>query len=87
MLIRQSVNPSIRLIDTTIISQPTTHTLLPRTTHTPTELYALITPRATALTDQASQSWIRQLGPPPTDLARRATWEQHVRTITTYRDR
>ncbi|MGI8493619.1 MAG: hypothetical protein ACR2NJ_12880 [Acidimicrobiales bacterium] len=30
---------------------------------------------------------MRRLGPPPTDPARRAAWEQHVRTIAAYRDR
>jgi conjugative relaxase-like TrwC/TraI family protein len=55
-----------------------------------TELRELIEERATALAGQAiqeSQAWVRRLGPPPTDPARRAAWEQHVRTIAAYRDR
>ena len=55
-----------------------------------TELQDLIEQRATALASQAiqdGQPWVRRLGPPPTDPARRAAWEQQVRTITAYRDR
>ncbi len=58
--------------------------------HTLTELRDLIEQRATALASQAiqdSQPWVRRLGPPPTDPARRAVWEQQVRTIAAYRDR
>ncbi|MGH3157153.1 MAG: ATP-dependent DNA helicase, partial [Streptosporangiaceae bacterium] len=55
-----------------------------------TELRDLIEQRATALASQAiqdGQPWVRRLGPPPTDPARRAAWEQQVRTIAAYRDR
>ena len=55
-----------------------------------TELRDLIEQRATALTMQAIQAgqpWVRRLGPPPTDPARLAVWEQQVRTIVAYRDR
>jgi conjugative relaxase-like TrwC/TraI family protein len=55
-----------------------------------TELQALIEQRAAALAGQAIQErqpWVRRLGPPPTDPARCAAWEQQVRTIAAYRDR
>ncbi len=55
-----------------------------------TELRDLIEHRATALAGQAiqdGQPWVRRLGPPPTDPARREAWEQQVRTIAAYRDR
>jgi conjugative relaxase-like TrwC/TraI family protein len=55
-----------------------------------TELGDLIEQRATALAGQAvheGQAWVRRLGPAPTDPARRAAWEQQVRTIAAYRDR
>ncbi len=55
-----------------------------------TELRDLIEQRATALASEAlqeGQSWVRRLGPPPADPARRAAWEQQVRTIVAYRDR
>ena len=55
-----------------------------------TELQALIEQRATVLAGQAvreGQSWVRRLGPPPADPARRAAWEHEVRTIAAYRDR
>ena len=55
-----------------------------------TELRNLIEQRAAVLAGQAvreGQSWVRRLGPPPADPARRAAWEQHVRTIAAYRDR
>jgi len=65
--------------------------LMPADMHrTLTELQGLIEQRADALMSQAiqeSQSWVRRLGPPPTDPARRAAWEQQLRTITAYRDR
>ena len=64
---------------------------LPADMHrTLTELQHLIEQRATALASHAiqdSQPWVRRLGPPPTDPAPRAAWEQHVRTIAAYRDR
>lgn len=55
-----------------------------------TELQELIEQRATALADQAiaeRQPWIPRLGPPPTEPARRAAWQQQARTIAAYRDR
>lgn len=55
-----------------------------------TELRDLIEQRATTLAGQAVQAgqpWVQRLGPPPTDLAQRAAWEQQVRTIAAYRDR
>ena len=55
-----------------------------------TELRDLIEQRATALAGQAvreGQPWARRLGLPPTDPARRAAWEQQVRTVAAYRDR
>jgi conjugative relaxase-like TrwC/TraI family protein len=55
-----------------------------------TELQALIEQRATVLASQAvqeGQSWVRRLGPPPSDPARRDAWEQQFRTIAAYRDR
>lgn len=55
-----------------------------------TDLRDLIEQRTTTLASQAiqeSQPWVRRLGPPPADPARRATWEQQVRTIAAYRDR
>ena len=55
-----------------------------------TELQALIEQCATALASQAVQEgrpWVRRLGPPLTDPARRDAWEQRVRTIAAYRDR
>ena len=55
-----------------------------------TELQDLIEQRATALASQAiqeGQPWVRRCGSPPTDPARRASWEQQVRTIAAYRDR
>ena len=55
-----------------------------------TELRDLIDQRATALTSQAVQegeAWVRRLGAPPTDPARRAAWEEQLRTIAAYRDR
>jgi UvrD-like helicase C-terminal domain len=54
------------------------------------ELAELIEQRATALASQAiqeGQPWVRRLGLPPTDPARRAAWEQQFRTIAAYRDR
>jgi hypothetical protein len=54
------------------------------------ELAKLIEQRAAALASHAIQQgrpWIRRLGPPPTDPARRAVWEQQVRSIAAYRDR
>jgi hypothetical protein len=54
------------------------------------ELGELIEQRAAVLAGQAVQegrSWVRRLGPPPTDAARRAAWEEQVRTIAAYRDR
>lgn len=54
------------------------------------ELAELIDQRAAALASHAiqdSQPWVRRLGPPPTDPAQRAVWEQQVRTIAAYRDR
>ena len=55
-----------------------------------TELRDLIEQHTTALASQAiqeGQPWVRRLGPPPTDPARRTAWEQQVRTIAAYRDR
>lgn len=55
-----------------------------------TELRDSTEQRATALAGQATQEdqpWVRRLGPPPADPARRAAWEQQVRTIVAYRDR
>jgi conjugative relaxase-like TrwC/TraI family protein len=55
-----------------------------------TELRDLIEQRAAALASQAiqeSRPWVRRLGPPPSSPARRAAWEQQVRTIAAYRDR
>jgi conjugative relaxase-like TrwC/TraI family protein len=54
------------------------------------ELQDLIEQRTAALAGQTireGQSWVRRLGPPPADPARRAAWEQQVRTIAAYRDR
>ena len=54
------------------------------------ELQDLIEQRAAALASHAiqeSQPWVRRLGPPPTDPARRPVWEQQVSTIAAYRDR
>lgn len=53
-------------------------------------LNELIEQRADTLTEHAiqeSQPWLRDLGQPPTDPARRVTWQQQVRTIAAYRDR
>lgn len=55
-----------------------------------TELADLIEQRATALAQQAirdNQPWVRRLGPPPTDPARRTAWQQEMRVIAAYRDR
>ena len=55
-----------------------------------TELQHLIEQRAAVLAGQAvreRQTWVRRFGPPPADPARRAAWEQQVRTIAAYRDR
>ncbi|TWE13064.1 conjugative relaxase-like TrwC/TraI family protein [Rudaeicoccus suwonensis] len=55
-----------------------------------TELQDLIEQRATALAGQAvqeGQAWVRRLGPPPTNPARRAAWQQQVRIVAAYRDR
>lgn len=54
------------------------------------ELAELIDQRAAALASKAiqdGQPWVPRLGPPPTDSAQRAVWEQQVRTIAAYRDR
>ncbi|MGO9791380.1 MAG: MobF family relaxase [Solirubrobacteraceae bacterium] len=54
------------------------------------ELAALIEKRADALTKQAiqqNQPWVARLGPTPRDPARRAAWQQQIRTIAAYRDR
>jgi len=54
------------------------------------ELQHLIEQRAAVLAGQAvqqGQAWVRRLGPPPTNPARRAVWQQQVRTIAAYRDR
>ncbi|HVW40231.1 MAG TPA: MobF family relaxase [Amycolatopsis sp.] len=54
------------------------------------ELQELIEQRAATLASQAiaqQQPWIRRLGPPPADPARRAAWERQTRTIAAYRDR
>lgn len=62
----------------------------PDMAHTLTELADLIEQRACALAEQAihgNQPWVRRLGLPPTDPARRAAWQQQTRTITAYRDR
>ena len=58
--------------------------------NTLTELQELIEQRATTLAGQAvaeQQPWVRRLGPPPTEPARRAAWKQQVRTVAAYRDR
>jgi hypothetical protein len=55
-----------------------------------TDLRDLIEQRATALASQAiqeNQPWAGRLGPPPTDPARCASWEQQIQTIAAYRDR
>lgn len=55
-----------------------------------TELGDLIEQRADALTEHAiqqNQPWIASLGPTPSDPARRAAWQQQVRTVAAYRDR
>ncbi len=55
-----------------------------------TELRDLIDQRATALAEQAigeNRSWVRRLGPQPTDPAKRAVWERQVCTVAAYRDR
>jgi len=54
------------------------------------ELGDLIEQRADALTEHAiqnNQPWIASLGPTPSDPARRATWQQQIRTVAAYRDR
>ncbi|MDA8298183.1 MAG: relaxase domain-containing protein [Actinomycetota bacterium] len=54
------------------------------------ELQDLIEQRATALAIEAiqdGQPWVSRLGQSLTDPARRAAWEQQVRTIAAYRDR
>jgi hypothetical protein len=54
------------------------------------ELAELIEQRASVVASQAiqqGQPWVRRLGPPPADPARRAVWEQQVRSIAAYRDR
>jgi conjugative relaxase-like TrwC/TraI family protein len=46
--------------------------------------------RAYSLVEQAAehdQTWLRQLGPPPTDLASRAGWVRRVVTVAAYRER
>ncbi|WP_188893451.1 MobF family relaxase [Microlunatus endophyticus] len=55
-----------------------------------TELRHLIEQRAAVLVSQAvheGRPWVRRLGPPPADPARRAEWEQQVRMIAANRDR
>ncbi len=57
---------------------------------TPSELGDLIEQRADALTEHAiqqNQPWVASLGPTPSDPARRAAWQQQVRTVAAYRDR
>ena len=54
------------------------------------ELGEEIEQRADALTEQAlqqNQPWVASLGPTPSDPARRATWQQQIRTVAAYRDR
>jgi hypothetical protein len=54
------------------------------------ELGDLIEQRADALTEHAiqnNQPWIANLGPTPSDPARRAAWQQQIRTVAAYRDR
>jgi conjugative relaxase-like TrwC/TraI family protein len=54
------------------------------------ELGDLIEQRADALTEHAIQQnrpWIASLGPTPSDPARRAAWQQQIRTVAAYRDR
>jgi conjugative relaxase-like TrwC/TraI family protein len=54
------------------------------------ELGDLIEQRADTLTKHAiqnNQPWIASLGPTPSDPARRATWQQQIRTVAAYRDR
>lgn len=54
------------------------------------ELADLIGQRATALAEQTigdNQPWVRRLGPPPTDPAGRAAWQQQIRAVAAYRDR
>ena len=54
------------------------------------ELGDLIEQRADALTEHAiqnNQPWVANLGPTPSDPARRAAWQQQVQTVAAYRDR
>jgi hypothetical protein len=54
------------------------------------ELGGLIEQRADALTEHAiqnNQPWVASLGTTPSDPARRATWQQQIRTVAAYRDR
>ena len=54
------------------------------------ELGHLIEQRADTLTEHAvqqNQPWVASLGPTPSDPARRAAWQQQIRTIGAYRDR
>jgi hypothetical protein len=54
------------------------------------ERAALIEQRAEALVAhavEAGEPWIRKLGSPPDDPARRLQWERHATTVAAYRDR
>jgi hypothetical protein len=54
------------------------------------ELADLMEKRVSTLANQAvveQLPWVRRIGPPPTDPAQRAAWEQQLRTVAAYRDR
>jgi hypothetical protein len=54
------------------------------------ELGDPIEQRADTLTQhtiQRNQPWVASLGPTPSDPARRAAWQQQIRTVAAYRDR